>query len=60
MSQRPPSPRTPFPFLVLFNLSQFAQKHFCKYLLHSELALLYFTLRLTYLGTDSITCGTDN
>ena len=23
MSQRPPSPRTPFPFLVLSNLSQF-------------------------------------
>ena len=23
MSQRPPSPHTPFPFLVLFNLSQF-------------------------------------
>ena len=28
MSQRPPSPRTPFPLLVLFNLSQFG--HICR------------------------------
>jgi hypothetical protein len=35
-------------------------KESLKYLLRTELALLYFALRLTYLGTDSITCGTDN
>jgi hypothetical protein len=37
-----------------------ALKDFLKYLLHSVLPLLYSPLRLTHLGTDSITCGTDN
>ena len=37
-----------------------ALKDFLKYLLRSELPLLYSVLRLTQLGTDSITCGTDN
>ena len=37
-----------------------ALKDFLKYLLHSISALLYSPLRLALLGTDSITCGTDN
>ena len=37
-----------------------AVKNILKYLLRSNLRLLYLLLRLAQLGTDSITCGTDN
>jgi hypothetical protein len=40
--------------------ASFPRKNICKYLLRSELGLLYSRFRLPLSGTDSITCGTDN